>query len=233
MEKHEAEALLKESLYETGAILRSRHVVALLLQPNRPDMSIIAMVLIFLDENEIDDQTSLSAVANNVANCTFDFSPQITGVSIWIFEDVNGYDRRFASQTREDFDAGLPIRLSARLKEIAQAIRAKLDAEDRFNLVVNDMSLMKFALGIKLKLCERTGDWTEESLKRTVYEIIKAVVEREPLVSRFGVTLFPQNLHASVDCIDEQKKFERADIVLEPLSEAYFRMRHTDMGMSG
>lgn len=234
MEKHEAEALLKERIYESGAVLRSRYVVALLLQPNKPDMSIIAMVRIFLDENEIDEQTSLSAMANNVANCAFDLSPQITGVSIWIFVgDSNGYDRRFASQTREDFAAGLPIKLSARLKDIAKAIRAKLTSEDRFNLVVNDMNCMKLALGIKLMLCETTSEWTEESLKRTVCEIAKAVVEREPLVSSFGVGLYPQDLSTRIDFLDEQKKLDAADIVLEPFSEASFRINHVDMGMSG
>ena len=233
MEKHEAEALLKESLYETGAISRSKKALVFLLL-NRSDSNLIAMVRIFVDESEMDEHASLKAMANSVAKCSFDFSPQITGVSIWIFVGGSeGYDRRFAPQTREGFEASLPIELSARLKEIAQAIRAKLDSEDRFSLVVNDMSYLKFELGVRLRLRDKASEWTEENLKRTVYEITNAALEREPLVSRFGVGLFPQYLSARIDCFDEQKELKPADIILEPFSEAYFRMRHLDMGMPG
>lgn len=233
MEKHEAEALLMESLYETGAISRSKKAFVFLLL-NRSDSNLIAMVRIFVDESEMDEHASLAAMAYSVAICSFDFSPQITGVSIWIFVGgSDGYDRRFASMTRDEFDAKQPIKVTARLKNIAQVIRAILNPEDQFSVLMNDLNYMKFELGIRLRLSEKSGELTEESLKRIVSEVFKAILEREPLVSRIGVSMFPQNLGARMDCLDAQNKFDPEEIAFEPLPEAVFRMRHGNKGVSG
>lgn len=216
---------IKEAIYESGAVPRSANCVVWPMRypviRDQTDPRFIVVTRVWVGENEIADSEKTNLSAKKIINSVFASESQAIGAVVWFYLNSDTNDTRYASVSRDDFDANKAVEVSSRFKELISKIPANLKGVDRFTLKPYDFSYL--VLDLKIEIATQDENISLDSLKNTLSEVAKALQENDPVVGKLFVTVFPQLLVTNLDC---QKEIRLESVEFEPRDPMLSRFRH-------
>lgn len=237
MDEPKPEAILKEAIYETGAVPRTTELAVNFFRPNKENLNYACIVRIFLEEEEINADAEMKSLIRNVASCVFESAPELLGISFWLLLKSHGpLDGRYSSVSRKDFDDEAPIELTLQFKRIySDLVKPHLTTQDKLLLYTEDLSYPELDLLFTIGLCDEQSQLfskQEEIFKEKVFTIAKDVMRMSPLVRRIRTAFFPQNLRAHIDRHITSNEFDFHAVKFDPIPTESHRISHPMLGSS-
>lgn len=231
------EDILKEAIYESGAVPRTTELAIEFFRPNRENLEYVCIVRIFVDEDELNADVEMKSLIRHVATCVFASAPELLGICIWLLQKSDGCrNGRYSSVSRNTFDGEVPIELTMQLKRIySDLVKSHLTTQDKLCLYTEDLSYPELDLLFTIGLCDEQSQLfskQEEIFKEKVFTIAKDVMHMSPLIRSVGMTFVPQNLTARIDRHLTSNEFYLHVVKFEPLRTESYRVSHPVVGSS-